>query len=397
LVWLFTSSQGAVLLRRVPDATSVGSPGAGEMKVRDLTTDSKYISPRPAPTGAATGGSYFVEADTYVLRGCEKEKGCTDLNCRIRFKVEGDGKWLSLVELQWNDTIVTSEADPLFEDCARAISTAVITVVNLQHHGLYTHLVCTDGFITANLKLLPGVHPLRRLLAMCEFNVHNVNEGAVITLLSAHGSGGFTLNFNNTGVELLLKRGAVAYNADTEHHMPGFLVSRGLPMDQLAWAPILEDSLDWWATFSKYCEDYLRIFYKDDRTVLMDPIVCAWYAALPKMVRGSTATATLAECAKPFREIVDLCTLIMFVSSVYHERVGSEGYRLGADPYVVSSQWREGRTLEEKISTYFISIRRRSGLLATTARGPRLFQDWSYMAPPSDINGQVSLSLLVTL
>jgi hypothetical protein len=68
--------------------------------------------------------------------------------------------------------------------------------------ALYTHLTFGDGFIVSNIKQLPGVHPIRRLLGQAEFGVLQLNEGGLFVLLSVHGDFDRVFNFHHDVIYL---------------------------------------------------------------------------------------------------------------------------------------------------------------------------------------------------
>jgi len=162
------------------------------------------------------------------------------------------------------------------------------------------------------------------------------------------------------------------------------MAHNGIDRKNLTWAPVLEDMEDWWITIQTYVGHYLHLYYPDDKHLLQDTSVCKWYSEVGKIVKGSTNYPQLSDAPDACQQVIDCISVIIYVSTVFHEVAGSDSYRM-CNPYVISTRWRKGKTLEERISPLFVALRARNVGLATTIRSPVYFTDWSYMAaPPRD-------------
>jgi hypothetical protein len=191
----------------------------------------------------------------------------------------------------------------------------------------------------------------------------------------------------------------LAFNPRETMTLPGFLQARGLAdinvggvtggwaqEGDLSWCPIIEDCREWWAVMDQYVGQYLAVYYPTEEKLRADPFIPLWYNNIASSTPKLCITETWAqlEAGQALTEVRFLCTTLLYVSSVYHEKVGMPTYQLGSSPYRVSSQWRKGKTLEEKIASRYVSVRAQSIAKATTVRSPKLMIDWGYMAAPGE-------------
>jgi len=115
------------------------------------------------------------------------KEGSMPMDFKIWF--QADKSKLEFLSLEYNNQnfIASDEGKEDFRDAALASLGAIFAYITVREHILSSHLMIAGGLSTANMLLLPGVHPIRRLTASCEFGVHDVNEGGFLTLLSFHG------------------------------------------------------------------------------------------------------------------------------------------------------------------------------------------------------------------
>jgi len=222
-----------------------------------------------------------------------------------------------------------------------------------------------------------------------EYGVQDAAEGAVMTLLTHHGSFWNLFNFTQEGLDEFCKKAVDDLNP-FELHVPTWLRRNGITKHMLQFIPILQDAYDWWEIMYKYCTDYINIFYPEQDDVLKDSKVVECYNHLSKYVKNLVHYPELKDYKDPRRELSKLIAMYMHISCIIHQFSGAGTYILSATPYRISLQWREGRQLEEKISSVYAAIRARNAAFSTTIRAPRLYRDWSYMAPPKDPEGKAA-------
>jgi len=342
-------------------------------------------------------GVYYEVDTTKSLKDLELQHGCTPLCCKATFHSGNNNgneeSSFKLIKLQHNDKVLSGEKEfsenaEAFADMCRAFATAVFTIVAICEHLLRVHTWEACVFVSASIKYLPARHPVRRLLAMCEFGVFEVQEEGVPTLQKLMTR---YFNFTSDGLNTLSKRYLEQFDFQRDIPLPHFLKCRGIisATDEthikdhnFAWCPALEDSRDWWVVFEDHVTRWFKIYYEDgDKAVRSDKHLCKWWEKLPQ-IGSPTITKgreSLEDCPNALAEVVRLCTTFMYSSAIDHEKAGADSYMLASNPYVISSQWREGKTLEERINGVWVSRIKRDSAYVTTARSPHLLTDWSYM------------------
>ncbi len=332
---------------------------------------------------AASDDSGDLEADARILHGLPCKRDADSLDVRVRFARGGHG-----LRLRWIEHAGRRHQDPRapgFVRAARAVGTATLTIVTIQHHAVYTHLIGAEGFVITNTLCLSPTHPVRRLLASSEYGVLRIGELANLTLLKPYGGLHVAMNLTGAGVGQLVARARAGYRARRVHVLPGMLAARGLDIDDLEWCPALADAAAWWALLRDYVRDYLAVAYPDDRALAADAELGAWTHCLEDHVPGCARAG-----AGPRELITEACAAMIFAGTVYHEIVGAQVWELASSPYRLSGRLRRGDTPETMIASRLESMRAVMIAFGTTIRSPRLMRDWSYLAPPGPARGELA-------
>jgi len=166
------------------------------------------------------------------------------------------------------------------------------------------------------------------------------------------------------------------------------LTNQGLDVKNLSYLPIMEDSIDWQNSIRDYMQEYLTVFYPNNDALLEDKVAVEWYSQLNEYVKGITQYTSLKEAKEPINEVLRICEIFMVVSVIIHECLGSLAYNLHADPYTIPNRMRKGKTFEEKLPSRYEQKLATLACYATTIESPKIFRDWSYMAPPTDKDGK---------
>jgi len=283
-----------------------------------------------------------------------------------------------------------------FSDVCRMAGTAAFTLTTINNHALYAHILTTGGITAASQVHLPAKHPLRRLLAMGEFNNLYTSEFASQTLF-AEGTGFDKIcGMSRVGLRAMVQKAAYAYNMKTAMTMPGILQQMGLSIeDDLSWNPALADLLSWWQLWTLHAEDYVSIFY-DDAAIKNDAQIGKWLQHVGGTLEGSTSANTPS-----LAEVVQISASYLFVSTAYHELVGAQAYTV-ANPYVISSAWRSAVprpvdcanlpsdpceeladavvVLEDQIMSPSAARLGRALARSVSKGSPKLKQSWKHMA-----------------
>ena len=196
-----------------------------------------------------------------------------------------------------------------------------VQAADMIHHEIVSHLAHThlvmEAFSVATQRHLKDEHPLSRLLRPHFEGTHLINYGAASTLISTDGAidGSFANNYapRLRSFQELATRTRLGF--DFKGQIPdNDLASRGV--NKLKVFPYRDDILDVWRAIQHWAEDYVELYYKEDKDVQKDVQLAAWSQDL-------LAHAKLAnfEAPKTKQHLSETLSMIMFVASAQHAAV----------------------------------------------------------------------------
>jgi arachidonate 15-lipoxygenase len=208
------------------------------------------------------------------------------------------------------------------------IAKTLVNMADGNDHELVSHLglthLLTEPFVLATYRQLDPAHPLSALLAAHFAGTLLINYAAQTTLIVDGGAVDQLLTGTIESGRLLSANAvkAVRYNAS---FFPDTLVARGVAdATALPDYPYRDDALRLWEELHAWVEDYVGIYYFDDRDVAGDFELQAWVEELVTAGHiqdiGEGAPGEAASI-RTRAYLARLLTQVIFTASVQHAAV----------------------------------------------------------------------------
>ena len=357
-----------------------------------------------ASTFSSPSYDQIVTAHFTTLSTYETKVGTIKIDAQIWFSLDETNHCLKWEKMRYQNNIITSYADPKFEDASRAIMCCVVTDVSILHHALNSHLLIGDIFASATHTCLTDLkHPVRRFLQPFCYGVWDISNLVRSVLIAKDGTLNTVFSFSYEGLKNYIQDTFDNYDMSTVHVLPNFLREKGLLTREKGQnnsssyrissaLPMWEDAYEYWKMFVVYVEELtVAAGYKCDQDVFEDPFLQHWAKEIFRQ------QPHLHSCPLQFpMGLADfrlLCTIFMYHSVISHE-IASNANDLVTTPYAVTTMWREPQEtkgcpleqvpLEEKISTRDVSRRALIAAHTTALQVKRFDIAWGYVAYPED-------------
>ncbi|KAL7584286.1 hypothetical protein Lser_V15G44880 [Lactuca serriola] len=212
-------------------------------------------------------------------------------------------------------------------------------VHQLISHWLNTH-ACIEPFIIATNRQLSVLHPIYKLLHPHFRDTMNINASARVVLINAGGilertffTGPYSIEIcskiyknwvfpNQALPKDLILRGLAVEDADSRHGL------RLLIEDY----PYAVDGLEIWSAIKAWVEDYCKFYYKDDNMVQNDAELQSWWKEVREEGHGDLKDETWWPTVSSVQDLIDNCTIIIWVSSALHAAVNFGQYPYAGYP-----------------------------------------------------------------
>ncbi|XP_062076530.1 probable linoleate 9S-lipoxygenase 5 isoform X2 [Humulus lupulus] len=218
------------------------------------------------------------------------------------------------------------------------LAKAYVAVNDSAYHQLCSHWLSThaviEPFVIATHRQLSALHPIHKLVQPHTRGTMSMNALSRSDLINA---GGYIESLFSQGKHAM-EASAVVYKdwVFTEQALPADLLKRGLAVkDQhsryglrliIEDYPYGEDGLDIWFAINSWVKDYCYYYYKSDDIVQKDIELQAWWKEIREVGHGDKKDEAWWPKMQTRDELVESCTILIWISSALHAAVNFGQY-----------------------------------------------------------------------
>ncbi|KAI9100720.1 hypothetical protein K1719_024082 [Acacia pycnantha] len=221
------------------------------------------------------------------------------------------------------------------------LAKAYVVVNDSNYHQLISHWLLThalvEPFVIATNRQLSVIHPINKLLAPHFSDTMKINALARQSLVNANGiiestflAGRYSMEFSSkvykdwvfTDQALpidLLKRGMATEDSTSPH---------GLNL-AIKDYPYAVDGLDIWFAIKTWVQEYCSFYYEKDDIVQQDIELQSWWKELVQVGHGDKKDDQSWPKMKNREELIESCTIIIWITSGVHAAVNFGQYPFG--------------------------------------------------------------------
>nr|XP_043622524.1 probable linoleate 9S-lipoxygenase 5 isoform X2 [Erigeron canadensis] len=212
-------------------------------------------------------------------------------------------------------------------------------VHQLISHWLNTHAVI-EPFIIATNRQLSVMHPINKLLHPHFRDTMNINATSRNILINSKGILERTFFPGKYSIEMSSKiyKDWVFPN----HALPTDLILRGMAIEDsksphglrltIEDYPYGVDGLEIWSAIKSWVDDYCKFYYKNDEMVQNDNELQSWWKEVREKGHGDLKNKPWWPDMSSVQDVIDNCTIIIWVSSALHAAVNFGQYPYAGYP-----------------------------------------------------------------
>ncbi|XP_017407059.2 seed linoleate 9S-lipoxygenase [Vigna angularis] len=235
------------------------------------------------------------------------------------------------------ETTVVLPADKGVESTIWLLAKAHVVVNDTNYHQLISHWLHThaviEPFVISTNRNLSVLHPIYKLLYPHFRDTLNINSLARKSLISA---GSIIEQTFLPGPYSMVMSSAIYKNwVFADQALPKDLIKRGLAFEDdandlklvIEDYPYAVDGLEIWNATKLWVQDYVALYYSDDREIQGDTELQAWWKEAVE--EGHRDLETPWPKMQSFSDVVENCTTIIWIASALHAAVNFGQYPYG--------------------------------------------------------------------
>ncbi|KAL4637007.1 hypothetical protein ACB092_03G049800 [Castanea dentata] len=233
---------------------------------------------------------------------------------------------------------VYTPAEQGIEGSIWQLAKAYVAVNDSGYHQLISHWLNThaviEPFVIATNRQLSVLHPIYKLLHPHFRDTMNINAFARQILIN----GGGILEATVFPAKYSMEMSSVVYKdwVFPEQTLPADLLKRGMAVKDpnsphglrlvIEDYPYAVDGLEIWSAINSWVKDYCSFYYETDSVVQRDAELQSWWKELREQGHGDKKDEPWWPKMQTREELVETCTLIIWIASALHAAVNFGQY-----------------------------------------------------------------------
>jgi hypothetical protein len=271
---------------------------------------------------------------------------------------------LEPVSIDWGGRTAKPGSDR-WEEAKLVFRSSTATAATIRDHAVRCHMLTANGAVVATRRSLPPAHPIRRLLMPFQYRTPTINWDALLLLVGPRAIFHRLFAFEWSGLDQLYGDAKNSHRMET---LPAELArKRVADVPGYAYA---EDGLEYWSELRRFVEAYVGLYF--ERAACPDDDLVRWWNDLEK-VSGDVMPLSNR------RDLVELCTYLIFMATGYHAQVGAGIGDNVAHLALGAPNVRQGRSVAEMLPSKNTMYQAYMLGALTNFRMPELLEDFSHL------------------